>query len=516
MKNISIYQHLSLVFALWVFSLPAANVVYASSASPNVLIILVDDLGYGDVNLELEETGKAFKNPYVKTPRLAKLATESLVFTHFYAAHPTCSPSRAGLLTGRVPTRQGIHKWISDTRDNDRVYLDGGEVTIAEALKSVGYQTAVFGKWHLNGADWEVTANWTGPTGSFPKQQGFDVGFVSKENPHMSRRLRHNSQKHPGDFFDLDGNPLGTIKGYSSQIITDAALEYLEETRDPDKPFFLYLPYDAVHETISNPDRFDAMYDTGNPNRDQWYGNITHLDEEIGRLIDGVDRMGLSEETIIFFSSDNGPGILSQADFTDRYYGTSYPLKGQKRQLLEGGIRVPGMARWTGKIEPGLSSEPNGAIDYLPTIAALAGVTDLGGKTLDGTDISEHLLRGKAIARPRPMYWQLEMHVNWKVVGEGYLRHYHGKRKADPTGLPAAVVRDGDFVVRGIHTGVSFKLPERFEMYDVANDPEERHELSKKHPEEFARLVGFLRAIHEDVNTERRVVEAERIKAVSN
>ncbi len=483
----------------------------STPAQPNFLIILVDDLGYGDVNFQLNQTGVAFKNPYVRTPSLAKLATESLVFTHFYAAHPTCSPSRAGLLTGRVPTRQGIHKWINDLRENDRVYLEGSEVTIAEMLKSRGYQTAVFGKWHLNGSDWEVIGNWTGATGSFPKQQGFEVGFVSKENPHMSRRLRHNSQKHPGDYFDLDGNPMGTIKGYSSEIITNAALEYLAETRDPSKPFFLYLPYDAVHETISNPDRFDQMYNTGNPLRDQWYGNITHLDEEIGRLIDGIDSMGLSENTVVFFSSDNGPGILSAADFTDRYYGTSYPLKGQKRQLLEGGIRVPAFVRWKGKIKPQLSHEPNGAMDILPTVASIAGVELPENKVLDGTDISNHLLHNDPIQRSQPLYWQLEMHVNWKVEGEGYLRHYNGLQPADPEGLPSVVIRSGNFVVRGIHTGTPFQLPVEYEMFDLVNDPEQKHELSKKHPAQFAKLVKSLQDIHKEINKERRLVESRRL-----
>ena len=500
-------------FSLWISLLFGTYQVSASEqAPPNILIILVDDLGYGDVNFGLDETGIAFKNPYVKTPYLAKMASESLVFSHFYAAHPTCSPSRAGLLTGKIPTRLGIHKWINDLRENDRVYLDGKEITIAEILKSAGYQTVIFGKWHLNGSDWEVKSNWTGPTGSFPKQQGFDNGFVSKENPHMSRRLKHNSQKHPGDFFDLDGNPLGTIKGYSSQIITDAALEYLAETRDGDRPFFMYLPYDAVHETISNPDRFDQMYDTGNPNRDQWYGNITHLDEEIGRLINGLDSMGLSENTVVFFSSDNGPGILSAADFTDRYYGTSYPLKGQKRQLLEGGIRVPAMVRWKGNIQPGVTNEPNGAVDILPTATALAGATSRVSEELDGTDISGLLLFGDAVDRAQPLYWQLEMHVNWEVVDTEYLRHFDGMQPADPAGLPAVVMRSGNYLVRGVHTGVPFKLPETYEMFDVVADPEELTELSKQYPDEFEKLVRTLQTIHKDVNRERQRTEAGRIK----
>lgn len=387
--------------------------------------------------------------------------------------------------------------------------MGGEEVTVAEVLKTVGYQTAVFGKWHLNGADWENPAAWTGFTGSFPRQQGFDHGFVSKENPHMSRRLAHNSQKYPGDYFDLDGKPLGTIKKYSSKIITDATLDWLKR-RDCNRPFFLYLPYDAVHETIVNPDRYDRMYDTGNPLKDQYYAKVTSLDHQIGRLIRGVDRMGLQKDTIIYFTSDNGPGIRSAADFTDRYYGTSYPLQGQKRQVLEGGIRVPGMVRWTGHITPGISAAPNSMIDLLPTLAALAGAELPRGRVLDGTDISSHLLSGAAIFRPKPLYWQVEIHANWDVEGEGYNRRYNGQKRADASAVPAVAMRSGHYVVRGIHTGVDFKLPETYVMYDVVNDPVEKHELSKDMPELFARLVAQLKSLHHEVNAERMALEKRR------
>lgn len=493
---------LAAVFVL--VALPAA-----AASPPNVVFILVDDLGYGDVNLNLPATGQAFRNPHIRTPNLARLARQSLVFTHHYAAHATCSPSRAGLLTGRIPTRLGIHQWINDTTDNDKVYLGGEEVTIAEVLKGVGYQTAVFGKWHLNGADWEAPASWTGSTGSFPRQQGFDDGFVSKENPHQSRNLRHNSQKHPGDYFDLDGRPLGTIKGYSSQILTDAALDWLARKRDRKRPFFLYLPYDAVHETIVNPDAYDRLYDTGNPLKDQYYANVTYWDAQLGRLLSGIDRLGLGRDTIVYFSSDNGPDVLGAADFTERSYGTPYPVRGQKRQILEGGIRVPGLVRWPGRIRPGVSAEPNGAVDVLPTLAALAGAP-LPGRALDGTDLSEHLLRRAPIRRAQPLYWQIEMRKHFAVTGEGYDRRYDGTRAVDPAGIPAVALRSGDFVVRGVHTGTRFALPRQFVMYDVVRDVDERHELSATHAALFARLVDQLKAIHASVDADRLALERRR------
>jgi arylsulfatase A len=158
----------------------------AAEGPPNFLLIMADDLGYGDVSLGLPDTG-VFNNPYIKTPNLAELASESLVLTHHYSASTVCSPARAGLLTGRTPTRSNINRWINDLDENREYFLHGDEITVAELLRDAGYETAIFGKWHLNGMDWEVPENWTGASGSFPKQQGFDHGFAGKEDPHVTR-----------------------------------------------------------------------------------------------------------------------------------------------------------------------------------------------------------------------------------------------------------------------------------------------------------------------------------------
>ncbi len=483
----------------------------AQPARPNFIYILVDDLGYGDVNLNLPGT-EAFRNPYLRTPNLARLARQSVVFTHHYAAAPVCSPSRAGLLTGRIPARANINLWIDDRKDNDRVFLDGDEVTIAEALKPAGYATAIIGKWHLNGADWEQRENWSGWTGSFPNQQGFDFALVSKENPHAARDLAMNTQRNPADFFSTHGAPMGTLPGWTSEILTDYAIQWLRNIQHQGKPFFLYLPYDAVHERVMNPDEYNRMYQTGNPDKDAYYANVTFLDAQIGRLLDALREMGMDENTVVFFSSDNGPEICRVYYGAYRSYGTSFPLYGQKRQLFEGGIRVPGMIRWNGRINPGVSAQPNSTLDALPTICELAGIEAPKDRALDGASLAGHLLANKPIRRTKPLYWQFDpLRTDWELVGKGYDRRFEGtKPKSDPK-VPQVSIRAGDYVLRGLHAGKPFALPAEYELYDVAHDPLEKRELSKQQPALFGELLQQLKTLHREVH-EDRLATIERIE----
>ncbi len=474
---------------------------------PNFIYILVDDFGYGDLNLGVEGTG-AFRNPHIQTPRLAEFAQEAIVFTDHYSSSPVCSPSRAGLLTGRIPLRANVYLWISDLGDNDKHFMSGKEIIIPELLQEAGYTTAVIGKWHLNGADWEVKENWTGWTGSFPKQQGFDYALVSKENPHETRQLRQNTQDDPGDYFDGDGNPLGTVAGWTSQLLTDYAIEWLKEKRDKSKPFFLYLPFDAVHEKIENPEAYTAMYDTGDTNHELYYGNVTHLDNAIGRFLDAVRDMGLDENTVVFFSSDNGPEVLNSHHGSPRSYGTAWPYHGQKIQLFEGSVRVPGMIRWPGKIRPRVSNEPNSTLDVLPTICELAGATPPNGRLIDGVSLVGHLLNEEPVRRQAPLYWQFDRIENWVTTGEEYQRRYDGARKIDDPS-PAAMVRSGPYVLRGYRSGEPYTTPDRFELYNIVEDRLEQNELSSAEPETFAALVNVMKTIHAEVDRDRRERLAE-------
>lgn len=480
-------------------------------ARPNIVVLLADDLGYGDVNLAVPGVS-AFRNPYIRTPHLAALAAESIVFTHHYSASPVCSPSRAGLLTGRTPTRANIDLWINDLKDNDRMFLSGKEVTIAELLRQAGYSTAVFGKWHLNGADWEQKSNWTGWTGSFPAQQGFDYGLVTKENPHLTRELKLNSQENPGDYFHLDGTPAGELKGFSSAIIVDRAIEWLRAGRDKSRPFFLYLPFDAVHEIISSPLEFTRLYDTGNPNKDAYYANVTFLDAQVGRFVKALDSMGMGENTVVLFSSDNGPDELNCNNLTARSFGTSYPLFGQKRQVFEGGIRVPGILRWKARVGPRVSDFPNYTPDLLPTFCEAAGVRPPSDRTLDGISLLSHWLENARPKRKTPMYWHFEKQaLNWEMTGEGYDRRFDGTRRSKAP-VPHVAIRRDNFVLLGYQEGKPYGMPDRYELFDVVADPEEKTDLSRLKPEIFKSMVGELEATHASVMRDRET-RAKEIQA---
>ncbi|WP_277482518.1 sulfatase-like hydrolase/transferase [Catalinimonas alkaloidigena] len=479
----------------------------------NVIYILVDDLGYGDINLELDGIDE-FSNPFITTPNLSRFAKESMVFTRHYAAAPTCSPSRAGLLTGKTPTRHNINRWINDLQEDDKFFLRGKEVTIAEVLKQEGYQTAIVGKWHLNGADWTEPDHWTGWTGSFPNQQGFDYAFVSKENPHRTPLLQTNAMQNPGDFYladdDVTGHAVGVTKGYSTQILTDRAISWISQKRNPDKPFFLLLTYDAVHEKIQNPPAFTALYNTGNVEKNKYYASVTFLDHHIGRLIDYLDQLneiekGIVENTVIFFSSDNGPEVRDVYWGAHRSYGTSYPLFGQKRQLYEGGIRVPGMVRWPGTIQPGITQEPNSHVDVLPTLAALTGAELPENIRLDGKSLVPLLVNNKSISREKPLYWQNELAgQEWQIAGKGYDQRYVGPGPIDLP-VPKVVTARGSYILRGYTEGreEQFKQPSIFQLYNVDKDPLEKVELSAFEPELYAEMKKELIQMYEDVQKDR-------------
>ena len=469
---------------------------------PNILYILVDDLGYGDIDLKMRQLDR-FNNPNVFTPSLARLAKESLVFTDHYAASPVCSPSRAGLLSGRTPSRSNIHLYINDLRDNEKSFLHGKEITLAELLKARGYQTAIFGKWHLNGADWEVPENWTGWTGSFPKQQGFDHGIASKEDPHFTRKLRVNTQKHPGDFFTIDGQALGPIKGYSSDIISEHAIRWIQQQKAVDSPFFAFLSYDAVHIRIAAADKYEALYHTGNARKDAYYANITHLDAAIGAVLDALKESGQEENTLLFFSSDNGPDVLGGWDATYFCYGTSYPLMGEKYQLYEGGIRVPGMVRWPGHIRPGVSDEPNSTLDVWPTLAELTGADMPKDRVIDGESIVPLLLKNESISRKKPMYWQFEHHREYlHTEGSGYERRILGPKRKEEALLPHVKIREGAYTLYGL-SEEKFLRPRIFRLYNVQEDPEEQVELSRSRPEVLASLREKLLRQYDDVQEDR-------------
>jgi arylsulfatase A len=217
--------------------------------------------------------------------------------------------------------------------------------------------------------------------------------------------------------------------------------------------------------------------------------------------------MGLKEDTIVFFSSDNGPDVLRCWDATYFCYGTSYPLRGQKYQLYEGGIRVPGMVSWPRKIRPVISDEPNSTLDVLPTLCDLADVELPKDVDLDGASLADHLLYGKPVSRSKPLYWQYEYPREYGISGEGYQRRLNGQKALSQALRPHVAIRQGDYVLLGYHEK-RFELPAMFKLFNVLADPEQHNDLSLRQPERLATMRTELEAMYRDVNRDRIKTEA--------
>ncbi|MCD6201004.1 MAG: sulfatase-like hydrolase/transferase [Bacteroidales bacterium] len=429
---------------------------------PNIIILLADDLGYGDLG--------CYGNNEIITPNLDKLALEGVLFTDCYASAPMCSPSRAGLLTGKTPNRSGIYDWIPP---DSSFYLRKQEITIAKLLRDHGYQTALFGKWHLNGkmGTDEQTQ---------PDDMGFDYYFATQYSAH---------HLHPKGFY-RNGEKLYQQHGYSCDIVTQDALKWLRTKHDTTKPFFLYLAFHEVHEPISSPPDLLVQY-CKYGKKMVYYANVTNLDRAIGRFMDALKELDKYGNTFVFFTSDNGP-----ATWTDNYFSRSYgsvgPLRGRKRYLWEGGIRVPGIMVWPGKIKKGqICDVPISNVDILPTFCNLAGIHVSETGRLDGTDISP-LFSGEKIRRKIPLQW-----------------HFYA-----PVAGPNSVIRDGDWILTakwngGEYTRGRFRRSYQkdikkarltdFELYNIRKDIGQKVDLKNIYKDKFQAMKQEMIKLFDDV-----------------
>ena len=248
---------------------------------PNIIIMMADDLGYGDVG--------CFGNKIIETPNIDQLASKGAKFTQFYSGHYTCSPSRAGMMAGRTPYRNGIYTFIAD---NSVVHLKDKEVTLAEICKEQGYDTGFFGKWGLNG-------NMDDKTQPTPSQQGFDSWLATNNNAIPSH-------KNPTNFY-FNGKAMGEMKGYSSQIVVDKATQWLDSRKDKTKPFLLVLWFHEPHTKLAQPDKFTQKYAKYGEVAGEYYANIDHMDHQIGRFMNYMKKENLEDNSWITFTSDNGP-----------------------------------------------------------------------------------------------------------------------------------------------------------------------------------------------------------------
>lgn len=360
---------------------------------PNFVLIMADDLGYGDLG--------CYGSEFIKTPHLDALARRGLRFTDYHSNGAVCSPTRAALLTGRYQQRAGIEGVITANNHRD-VGLDLSETTFAEVLRGVGYATGLCGKWHLGYAP-EFN----------PTRQGFDefVGFVSGNVDYLA----HLDSQGIADWWR--GDQLVPEDGYATRLVTRHGLDFIERHRD--RPFCLYLPHGAPHNPYQGPGdpavRTLGKPGTGKvdrPTPEIYAEMIGVLDEGVGQIVAKLEALGLSHDTLLVFCSDNGPTGP----------GSAGALRGKKGSLWEGGHRVPAIAHWPGRVAAGRETAATVlGMDWFPTMAALAGAP-LPDRPLDGVDVTP-VLEGTS-PPARPVYWQaggkLAMRDgDWKWLREG-------------------------------------------------------------------------------------------------
>lgn len=419
---------------------PSASAATPTAAGepgrPNVVLIMTDDQGYGDMG--------AHGNPILRTPRLDDLARNSVELTAFYVS-PVCAPTRASLLTGRYHQRTGVMGVI-----NGFETMDAGEVTLAEVLADAGYRTALFGKWHLG-----EHYPWVPHAQGFHEWVGFRPGHLED---YFDPVLEHN------------GQPLPT-RGYVTDILTDHAIRFMEDNRE--RPFFLYVPYNAPHTPLFVPDRFAQPYlDQGLPERTALvYGMIASIDENVGRLLDRIDALGLERNTVVIFLSDNGP-IWGWSETSKARYNAG--LRDQKFTVFEGGIRVPFFIRWPGRLEAGLRiDEPAAHIDVLPTLLDYCGVAQPVGVEIDGVSLRP-LLEGSRAPRPeRTLFGQFALETT-----------------RAPGPHPGSVARTRRFkLVRGrTPPWGQPQPPVAATLFDLLEDRGEQRDLAAEQPERVAAL----------------------------
>ncbi|MBN1341336.1 MAG: sulfatase-like hydrolase/transferase [Phycisphaerae bacterium] len=427
---------------------PASLLGAPAAKRPNVVVILCDDLGYGDLG--------CYGHPVIKTPCLDNLASEAMKLTDCYAAAPVCSPARAGMLTGRTPYRSGIYDWIPE---GSPMHLQAGEITVAKLLKSVGYATCHSGKWHCNG-------KFNTPDQPQPGDHGFDHWFSTQNNALPSHKNPRN--------FVRNGKPVGTLDGYSSTLIVDEAVKWLEGLQ-PGQPFCLFVWFHSPHEPVATGKRFTDMYpNTDAPERAVYYGNVTQMDHEVHRLLQTLDRRELRDDTFVMFTSDNGPETLDRYRGANHSYGSPGPLRGMKLHMYEGGIRVPGIIRFPGHTKPGqVSHEPVCGTDILPTLCQLGGAKPPTDRPIDGASITP-IFTGKPIERKVPLYWQYDRAIS----------------------KPKTAMRQGDWKL------LADADLRTFELYNLRKDLRETTNLIDRHPDRAKAMTDTLKRLHGEIKAE--------------
>jgi len=426
-------------------------------AKPNILFILADDLGWGDLH--------CYGNARIRTPNLDRLARAGSLFTQFYVNGSVCSPSRAALMTGQFPARNRIHNAITGvSKKNEESgvagFLDPRVPTVTALLKRAGYATGHFGKWHL--------AHGPGPS---PTEYGVD-----DHRTYATASGAPTWDLVPSEFWPK-----------SSELIVDETLRFIRANRD--KPFYVNLwsiiPHAALnptekqmkpYEKLNFGKTWDRDRGPGIPHKDPhaiYFASVTDLDTQLGRLLAELDKMELSKNTLIIFTSDNGPEILQSSANGYSAGGSAGPFRGRKRSLYEGGVRMPFIVSWPGRVPAGRIENDAilSGVDLMPTVCKLAGVPMPAGHAPDGEDVSDILL-GASRARTQPLFWEWR----FSITGEPFHRS------------PMLAVREGDWKL--------LMNPDRsrIELYNIPRDPTELSNQDGSQPDMVASLSEKLLA----------------------
>lgn len=452
---------LALIVGMFLWS----NTSQAQHQNPNIVFILADDLGWADL--------PSYGNKFNEAPNITKLASQGMQFNNAYAANPVCSPTRASIQAGQYPARIGINDFIPGhwrpyekvtVPKNETQYLPAQITTIAESLKKAGYATGYFGKWHLGGQPKHQ-----------PPSQGYDDVHVYAGGGYYNSKFRP----------DIEPTP----KGRLSEILTNQSLEFIENNRS--NPFFLFLAHFDVHVQLdADKDLIQKYLDKENP--DNYPGNavyasmIEHVDRSVGRVMEKLNQLGLDDNTLVVFFSDNG-GLISRFDkipliaqnsisyYEDsplKYVASSNaPLRGEKGTVYEGGIREPLIVRWPGKIKPGAKSDALvSSIDFYPTFLEVAGAA-APDQVLDGKSLVPTLLKN-SYDEERELYWH-------------YPVYHHD--------VPAGAVRKGDWKL------VENQVTGEVSLYNLEYDISESTDMKEWYPEKADQLHTLLSNWQEEV-----------------
>lgn len=438
-----------------------ATITHAATPSrpPNIVFILADDLGWTDVGCS--------GSKYYETPNLDRLAGQGLKFTSAYTCGPNCAPTRACLMSGQYGPRTGIYTVGTGARGEEQyrkmipvenqTNLPLDKITVAQALKSAGYATAMFGKWHL------------GQQGVYrPSQRGFDEAIVSM-GKHFNFTTQPPTKVDPGV--------------YLADFLTDKAVDFIERNRT--RPFFLYLPHFGVHVPHEAKPELVARFKDRQPaggHRDPTYAAmIASVDESVGRVMAKLDDLKLTDNTMLIFSSDNG-GVGGYEEIGGRGITSNTPLRGGKGMLYEGGVRVPLIVRWPGTARAGsVCEEAVASIDFYPTFLELAGARRDANHALDGVSLLSLLRDARAKLKREALYWHFP----------GYLEG--GNRPGTWRTTPAGAIRIGDFKL------IEFFEDGRLELYNLKDDLSQKRDLAKSMPDKTRELHEKLKAWRESM-----------------